>query len=102
MGWTDSATDLRGDRQTVGAVGMTDGLVARQTDVLKDGRVARLTYRRSGGGGGGGARWGWKATYSLLMVGGPLDQCRRGLGSVESCRCNWAAKKSRLGVSRRS
>ena len=33
MGWTDSATDLWGDRQTVGAVGMMDGLVARQTDV---------------------------------------------------------------------
>ena len=66
VGWTDSATDLRGDRQTLGAVGMTDGLVARQTDVEKDGWFVRQTYRRSGGG----ARWGWKATYSLLMVGG--------------------------------
>ena len=28
VGWTDSATALRVDRQTVGAVGMTDGLVA--------------------------------------------------------------------------
>ena len=108
VGWTDSATALWGDRQTVGAVGMTDGGVARQTVVLKDGWVMQQTYRRSGGGGGGGggggegARWGCKATYSLLMVGGPLDRCRRGLGSVESRRCNWAARKSRLGVSRRS
>ena len=39
MGWTDRATDLRVDRWTVGAVGMTDGLVARQTVMLKDGRV---------------------------------------------------------------
>ena len=54
--WTDSATALRGDRQTVGAVGMTDGWVARQTVTLKDGRVVRQTYRRSGGGEGlGGA-----------------------------------------------
>ena len=53
VGWTDSATDWRGDRQTVGAVGMTDGRVARQTVVLKDGRVGRQTYRRSGGGGEG-------------------------------------------------
>ena len=52
VGWTDSATDLRGDRQTVGAVGMTDGRVARQTDVLKDRRFVRQTYRRSGGGEG--------------------------------------------------
>ena len=72
VGWTDSATDLRGDRQTVGAVGMTDGLVAQQTDVEKDGRIVQQTYRRSGGGGG--ARWGCKATYSLLMVGGPLER----------------------------
>ena len=50
-GWTDSATDLRGDRQTVGAVRRTDGLVARQTDVEKDGRFVRQTYRRLGGGG---------------------------------------------------
>ena len=49
-------------------------------------------------GWGGGARWGCKATYSLLMVGGPLDWYRRGLGSVESRRCNWAARKSRLGA----
>ena len=56
MGWTDSATDLRGDRQTVGAVGITDGRVAQQTVVVKDGRVVRQTYRRSGGGEGlGGA-----------------------------------------------
>ena len=54
--WTDSATALRGDRQTVGAVGMMDGRVARQTVVLKDGRVVRQTYRRLGGGVGlGGA-----------------------------------------------
>ena len=39
VGWTDSATDLRGDRQTVGAVGMTDGRVAQQNGVVKDGRV---------------------------------------------------------------
>ena len=39
VGWTDRSTDLRVDRQTVGAGGMTDGLVARQADVLKDGRV---------------------------------------------------------------
>ena len=97
VGWTDSATDLRGGRQTVG---MTDGWVAQQTVVLKDGQVVRQTYRRSGGGEG--ARWGCKATYSLLMVGEPLDQCRRGLGSVESRRCSWAARKSSLGVSRRS
>ena len=52
VGWTDSATDLGGDRQTVGAVGM----MARQTVMLKDGRVVRQTYRRSGGGKGlGGA-----------------------------------------------
>ena len=100
VGWTDSATDLRGDRQTVGAVGMTDGLVARQTDVLKDRLVVRQTYRRLGGGEG--SRWGCKATYSLLMVGGPQDRCRRGLGSVVSRRCNCAARKSSLGVSRRS
>ena len=53
-------------------------------------------------GWGGGARWGCKATYSLLTVEGPLDRCRRDLGSVESHRCNWAARKSHLGVSRRS
>ena len=82
VGWTDSATDLRGDRQTVGAVVMTDGQVAQQTDMLKDRLVVRQTYRRSGGGEG--TRWGCKATYSLLMVGGPLDWCRRGLGSVVS------------------
>ena len=52
VGWTDSATDLRGDRQTVGASGMTDGLVARQTDVEKNGRLVRQTHRRSGGGRG--------------------------------------------------
>ena len=80
--------------------GMTDGLVARQTDVERDGRFMRQTYRRSGGVGE--ARWGCKATYSLLMVGGPLDRCRRGLGRVESRRCNCAARKSSLGVSRRS
>ena len=45
VGWTDSVTDLRGDRQTVGAVRMTDGQVARQTDVEKDRRVVRQTYR---------------------------------------------------------
>ena len=39
VGWTASATALRGDRQTVGAVGMMDGRVAQQTDVLKDGLV---------------------------------------------------------------
>ena len=39
MGWTDSVTDLLGDRQTVGAVGMMDGQFARQTDVEKDGRL---------------------------------------------------------------
>ena len=50
MGWTDSATDLLGDRQTGGVVGMTDGWVTRQTDVLKDRLVVRQTYRRSGGG----------------------------------------------------
>ena len=27
------------------------------------------------------------------MVGGPLDRGRRGQGSVQSHRCNWAAKK---------
>ena len=91
VAWMDSVTDLRVGRQTVGAGRMTDGLVARQTDVLKDGRVMRQMYRRSGWGEG--ARWGCKATYSLLRVGGPLDWCRRFLGSVESCRCNWAAKK---------
>ena len=52
VGWMDSATDLWGERQTVGAAGMTDGRVARQTDVLKDGRLVRQTYRRSGGGEG--------------------------------------------------
>ena len=45
VGWTDSATALRGDRQTVGAVGMTYGLVAQQTDVEKDGWLVRQTYR---------------------------------------------------------
>ena len=50
VGWTESATDLRGERQTVGAVRMMDGRVARQTDVLKDGLVVRQTYRRSAGG----------------------------------------------------
>ena len=52
MGWTDNATDVWGDRQTMGAVGMTDGRVAQQAVVLKDGRVVRLTYRRAGGGKG--------------------------------------------------
>ena len=56
VGWTDSATDCWGDTQTVGAVGMTDGRVAQQAVVLKDGQVVRQTYRRSGGGEGlGGA-----------------------------------------------
>ena len=80
--------------------GRMDRLVARQTDKEKDRWVVQQTYRRSGWGEG--ARWGCKATYSLLMVGGPLDWGRRGLGSVESHRCNWAARKSHLGVSRRS
>ena len=54
---TDSATDLRVDRQTVGAAVGLQG-------------------------------------YTFISEGrGPLDQCRRGLGSVESHRCNWAAKK---------
>ena len=52
VGWTDSATDLRGDRQTVWVGGRTDGLVTRQTDMEKDGRVVRQTYRGSGGGEG--------------------------------------------------
>ena len=39
MVWTDSATDLRVDKQMVGAGGMTDGLVAQQTDVGKDRQV---------------------------------------------------------------
>ena len=49
VGSTDSATDLRVDRQTVGAVGMTDRLVTRQADMLKDRQVVRQMYRRSGG-----------------------------------------------------
>ena len=85
VGWTDSATTLRGDRQIVVVGGWMDRLVARQTDVEKDGRLVQQTYRRLGGGV---ARWGCKATYLLLMVGGPIDWCRRGLGSVESRRCN--------------
>ena len=52
VGWTDSATDLRGDRQTVGAVRMTDGWVAQQNGVVKDRQVVRQMYRRSGGGEG--------------------------------------------------
>ena len=39
MGQTDSATDLRVDSQTVSTGRWMDGMVARQTDVLKDGRV---------------------------------------------------------------
>ena len=39
IGRMDSVTDLRVDRQTGGAVGMTDRLVACQTVVWKDGRV---------------------------------------------------------------
>ena len=39
MGWMDSVTDLCVDRQTVGAGGMMDGLVTRQTDMVKYGRV---------------------------------------------------------------
>ena len=48
----DSVTDLRGDRQTVGTGRVTDRLVTRQTDMLKDGQVVRQMYRRSGGGKG--------------------------------------------------
>ena len=51
-GWTDSVTDLRVDRQTVGAVGMPDGRVAQQADVLKDGRVGQQIYRQLSGGRG--------------------------------------------------
>ena len=40
--WMDSATDLRVDRQTAGAGGMTYGLVVQQTDMVKDRRVVLL------------------------------------------------------------
>ena len=43
---------------------MTDGHVEGQTGRATDVQTI---------GWGGGARWGCKATYSLLMVGGPLD-----------------------------
>ena len=76
------------------------GLVAQQADVVMDGQVAQQTYRQSGGVGG--AIWGCKAIHSFQRVGGPLDRGRRGQGNVESCRCNWATRKSHLGVSRRS
>ena len=99
MAQTDSATDLRGDRQMGELVGgWTDWLHDRLTGRRTDGSCDRHTDDWVGEG----ARWGCKATYSLLMVGGPLDWCKRGLGSVESRRCNWATRKSCLGVSRRS
>ena len=45
VGQTDSATELRGDRQTGQVGGRMDGLVAQQTDVEKDRWVGRQMYR---------------------------------------------------------
>ena len=56
--------------------------MGRTTDCRVEGRTGGATDVQTIGWGGEGARWGCKATYSLLMVGGPLDRCRRGLGKV--------------------
>ena len=40
-------------------------------------------------------------SYRFFAEGrGPLDWGSRGLGNVESCRCNFKARKTGLGVSR--